>query len=117
MLTPMDIATTDSFQTTVIEASRQRPVLVDFWGPRCGPCLKMMPSIEQLAESAADRATVVKVNTAENKRLAMSLRVMGLPTFALYRHGQEIERLTGDGCTPASARELIEKYASEPASA
>lgn len=108
----MDVATTDSFQATVIEASRERPVLVDFWGPRCGPCLKMMPSMEQLADSVAERATVVKVNTAENKRLAMSLRVMGLPTFALYRHGQEIERLTGDGCTPASARELIERHAS-----
>jgi thioredoxin 1 len=106
----MDAATQDSFDTQVLEASREQPVLVDFWGPSCGPCLKMMPWVEQYAAQLAGRAQIVKVNTAENKRLAMRLRIMGLPAFALYRDGEEVERLNGDAVTPGSVTALVEKH-------
>lgn len=99
-----------SFQDAVVEASRARPVLVDFWGPRCGPCLKMMPWVDQVAASAGDTLSIVTVNTAEEKRLSLQQRVMGLPTFALFRDGAEVARLAGDGCTPAAIAALLREH-------
>ncbi len=96
----MDVATRETYDAEVTEASRRQPVLVDFWGPRCGPCLKMMPLVEQLSDRTSGSLKVVKVNSTENRRLCIDLRVLGLPTFILYHDGQEVERLTGDGCTP-----------------
>ena len=108
-----------TYQQEVIDASRSQPVLVDYWGPRCGPCLAMMPWVEQLAEELSGSLKIVKLNSAENRRLCVELRVMSLPTFLLYRHGQEIRRLTGDGCTPsaiaATLRDVLPELAELPA--
>jgi len=71
-------------------------VLVDFWGPRCQPCLALMPAVEALEESYEGRLTLVKVNAPENRQVCRDLRVFGLPTYVLYRDGAEVERLTGD---------------------
>jgi thioredoxin 1 len=71
-------------------------VLVDFWGPRCQPCLALMPAMEALEESYAGRLNLVKVNSVENRSVCRDLGVMGLPTYILYRDGDEIERITGD---------------------
>jgi thioredoxin 1 len=97
----------DTYQADVVDASHAQPVLVDFWGPRCGPCIAMMPWVEQLAEELAPRLKIVKLNSVGNRRLCAELRVMGLPTFALYRDGQEEWRLTGDGCTPTSIKAAL----------
>jgi thioredoxin 1 len=106
----MEAVSKTDFEEKVLQASRHRPVLVDYWGPRCGPCLKLMPWVEKLADELADRATIVKLNTAENRRLAIDLRVMGLPTFVVYRDGQEVERLTGDECTPTAILDLLQRH-------
>jgi thioredoxin 1 len=106
----MDAVSHATFADEVIQASRHQPVLVDFWGPKCAPCLKMMPWVEKLAEELAESARIVKVNTAENRRLAMQLGVMGLPTFALYRDGEEVQRLTGDECTPKAILALLQRH-------
>jgi thioredoxin 1 len=71
-------------------------VLVDFWGPRCQPCLAMMPTIAKLEEEAAGTVRVVKVNSAENREICRELKVFGLPTYVLMRDGEELERLSGD---------------------
>ena len=71
-------------------------VLVDFWGPRCQPCLAMMPTIAKLEEEAGGAVRVVKVNSAENREICRELRVFGLPTYVLMRDGEELERLSGD---------------------
>jgi thioredoxin 1 len=71
-------------------------VLVDFWGPRCQPCLAMMPAVEALEREYAGRFLLVKVNAPENRQVCRDLRVLGLPTYVLYRDGRELERLTGD---------------------
>jgi thioredoxin 1 len=106
----MDAVSQANFEDQVLHASRQQPVLVDFWGPRCGPCLKLMPWVERLADELADSARIVKLNTAENRRLAATLRVMGLPTFALYSDGEEVQRLTGDECTPKAIIDLLQRH-------
>jgi thioredoxin 1 len=97
----------DDFLSEVVDASKVVPVLVDLWGARCGPCLRMMPWIEKLAEQTAGSMKVVKLNADENRRLCVELGIMGLPTFLLYRDGQEVQRLTGSDCTPARVRALL----------
>jgi thioredoxin 1 len=103
----MQAVSRDTYAEEVVAASNSQPVLVDFWGPRCGPCLAMMPWVEQLAEEVAGTVKIVKLNSAENRRLCVELRVLGLPTFVLYRDGVEIQRLTGDGCRPATIAEAL----------
>lgn len=103
--------TRETFQAEILEVSRRQPVLVDFWGPRCGPCLQLMPWVQDLAVRFSDCVSIVKVNATEQKRLAMDLRVMGLPTFALFQDGVEVARLNGKACTPAGILELLERYA------
>ena len=71
-------------------------VLVDFWGPRCQPCLAMMPTIAKLEEEAEGAVRVVKVNSSENREICRDLRVFGLPTYVLMRDGEELDRLSGD---------------------
>jgi thioredoxin 1 len=100
----VDVVTQESFGADVVDASRAQPVLVDIWGPQCAPCLAMMPFVEQLAESQRDALRVVKLNSADARRLCFELRVMGLPTFLLYQDGQEVWRLSGDAATPAGVR-------------
>jgi thioredoxin 1 len=99
----MEAVSQADFDQRVVQASHHRPVLVDYWGPRCGPCLK-------LADELADTASIVKLNTAENRRLAISQRVMGLPTFALYCAGEEVQRLTGDEVTPKAILDLLQRH-------
>jgi len=107
----MQAVTRDSYADEVLGASYSQPIVVDFWGPRCGPCLAMMPWVEALAGEVADSVKIVKLNSAENRRLCIDLRVLGLPTFLIYRDGQEIRRLTGDGCTPTTIAEAIRQVA------
>ena len=85
-------ATSETFRDLTGEGN----VFVDFWGPRCQPCLAMMPTIEQLEEEAQGRVRVVKVNSAENRQVCRDLRVFGLPTYILMRDGDELERLSGE---------------------
>jgi thioredoxin 1 len=88
---PVD-ATTETFA----DLTREGNVFVDFWGPRCQPCLAMMPTIAKLEEEAAGGVRVVKVNSAENRQVCRDLRVFGLPTYILMRDGDELERLSGE---------------------
>jgi thioredoxin 1 len=93
-------ATPETFK----ELTREGSVLVDFWGPRCQPCLQMMPTVEKLEEDSAGAVKVVKVNASENRDVCRELRVFGLPTYLLLRDGEELERLSGE-----VSREDIEK--------
>ncbi len=86
----------DATVETFGDLTSQGSVLVDFWGPRCQPCLAMMPTIAKLEEEAGGAVRVVKVNSAENRQIARDLRVFGLPTYILMRDGAELERLSGD---------------------
>lgn len=70
-----------------------KPMLVDFWGPQCRPCLALMPLVEDLEKDYTVRLKVAKLNATENRMLCARLRVMGLPTFLLYKDGVEVERL------------------------
>ena len=72
-----------------------RPVLVDFWAPWCGPCKMAGPEVEAVAEAAADKAIVAKVNIDELPDLTDRYNVKAVPTFIVFRDGKEVQRFTG----------------------
>ncbi|MEL7609300.1 MAG: thioredoxin family protein [Bacillota bacterium] len=79
--------TKDNFDQEVIEA--KGIVFVDFWSPKCEPCLALLPEVEAFAEKNAGRAKFCKLDTAGNKRLAIAQKVMGIPTFVFYKDGEK----------------------------
>ena len=83
------------------------PVLVDFWGPQCKPCLALMPLIDELEKECTGKLKVAKVNAGENRMLCAKLRVLGLPTYILYKGGTDIKRLTGYNITEKDLRDAI----------
>ena len=87
----------DNYEQEVLTAIL--PVMVDFWGPQCKPCLALMPAVEELEKNYAGRLKVSKLNAAENRMLCAKLRVLGLPTYLFYKDGTEVNRLTGEGIT------------------
>ena len=84
----------DTFEQEVLNSDI--PVLVDFWGPRCAPCLALKPEIEKLAKETHGKLKIVGVDASQNKRLCLNLKVLGLPTFLFFKNGEEIHRLKGD---------------------
>jgi thioredoxin 1 len=96
----------DSFEREVLHSSM--PVLVDFWGPQCGPCLALMPKVEALAERYGDKVRITKVEAPKNRRLCLTLKVMSLPTFLFFKDGKEVDRLSGD-ITIQSIEECLKK--------
>lgn len=84
----------DNFEAEVEKSDL--PVVLDFWGPQCGPCLALMPDVEKLAESFAGKIKFCKLNVAGNRRVCIQLKVMSVPTFLFYKGGECKDRLVGD---------------------
>ena len=83
----------DSFQAEVLET--QGLVLVDFYGDGCVPCEALMPDIVALSEQYGDKIKFVKLNTSGARRLAISQKVLGLPTVTLYKDGAKLAECAG----------------------
>lgn len=99
----------DNFEAEVLQA--EGPVLVDFWGDKCEPCKALMPEVHALAEKYGDRIKMCKLNTSENRRLAIGQKVLGLPTFIVYKNGEKVKEISGaENCTPAAVEALIKEY-------
>ncbi len=84
------------------------PVLVDFWGDKCGPCMALMPAVERMEEEYSGRLKVAKVNAYQNRMLCARLRVLGLPTYIIYKGGDEVTRITGEETTMAEIKAAVE---------
>ncbi len=84
----------DNFEAEVV--SSDLPVVVDIWGPKCGPCLALMPSVEELAGQYEGKVKFCKLNVSGNRRLVISLKVMGVPTFLFYDKGELKDKITGE---------------------
>jgi len=105
-----------NFNDVVIECSKERPVLVDFWAPWCGPCRMVMPVLEKLAAEMAGQFVLAKVNIDDEQALAMQYGVRSVPTFKLFRNGQVVGELMG-AQPEAAFRQLLEPHLSRPSDA
>jgi thioredoxin 1 len=92
MTAPITVDET-SFEGEVL--SSEKPVLVDFWAPWCGPCRLVSPVVESLGQKHAEKISVAKVNTDENQQLAMRYSIFSIPTLILFKNGSEAARLVG----------------------
>ncbi len=83
------------FQKDVIAQSHERPVVVDFWAPWCGPCRVLGPTIEALADEQKDRWSLVKLNTEEHQELAMQYGIRSIPNVKMFHRGAVIAEFAG----------------------
>jgi len=88
-------ATAENFRALVLENSDRGPVLVNYWSPRAGPCLMLMPRLVRLATEFGGRFLLVMLNTDELERLARDHGVTSIPTVKVFRHGRVIDTLHG----------------------
>lgn len=82
-----------NFATEVLQSDK--PVLVDFWAPWCGPCRAMGPVVDQIADEVGDDAVVIKVNIDESPEVALRYGIQSIPTFAVFRDGEITTQLGG----------------------
>lgn len=91
----------ENFNTEVLES--EKVVLVDFWSPRCGPCMRLAPIVEQLSEERED-VKIGKINVDEEQELAVEYGVMSIPTLIVFKNGEAVTTEVG-----ARPKEALEK--------
>jgi putative thioredoxin len=84
-----------TFAADVLEASRDVPVIVDFWAPWCGPCKQLGPALEKAVADANGAVKLVKVNIDENPEIAEQMRIQSIPTVYAFKGGQPVDGFMG----------------------
>lgn len=101
-----------TYDEKVLEASRQRPVMVDFWAEWCSPCLSLAPALERVIKELEGVVHLAKVEVDDNMRLAGHYRLRGFPTVILFHKGEELGRFHGSRASHW-LREWIEEHLGE----
>jgi|SRR5258708_20661227 thioredoxin 1 len=87
------VLTDANFETEVLASDK--PVLVDFWAPWCGPCKMIAPTIDAVANDYSGKVRVGKVNTDDNPKTASSYSISAIPTVLVFKGGQVVDRFVG----------------------
>ena len=95
----------NTFAADVIERSKEKIVIVDFWAPWCGPCKALTPILESQASKKIEHIEVVKVNIDENQTIASQLRIQSIPAVFAFSDGQPV-----DGFMGAKTEPEVEKF-------
>jgi putative thioredoxin len=104
----------ENFEAAVLQASRNAPVVVDFWAPWCQPCLALKPMLEKLAEEFGGRFLLAKINSDENPEIAQQFGVRSVPTVKVVFEGRIVDEFTGALPEP-ELRAFIERLTPSPA--
>ncbi|MGI9412536.1 MAG: thioredoxin [Hyphomicrobiales bacterium] len=104
---------TAQFMADVIDASRQAPVIVDFWAPWCGPCKQLTPLLEQTVKAARGAVRMVKINVDENPEIAAQMRVQSIPAVFAFKDGQPVDGFMG-ALPESQIKSFVEKLAGGP---
>ena len=99
--------TESDFETEVLGADK--PVLVDFWAPWCGPCRMVGPEVEAVAAEYAGRANVVKINVDEQPELAGRYGIMSIPTIIVFKNGEIAEQVVG-AVNRGKLKEMLDRH-------
>ena len=84
-----------NYDRRVIQASREQPILVDFWATWCAPCLSLSPALERVVGELEGLVRLAKVEVDDNMHLAGHYRLRGFPTVILFVDGEEVGRFHG----------------------
>ena len=107
-------ATTDTFETTVLNRSMQTPVLVDFWAEWCGPCKQFGPILEKLAGEYHGAFELAKVDVDKEPQIGAAFQVRSIPTVFLVKDGQLVDGFPG-ALPEGQVREFLRHHGIEPA--
>ena len=99
-----------NFMAEVVEASREVPVIVDFWAPWCGPCKTLGPALEAAVKAANGKVRMVKINVDENQAIAQQLRIQSIPTVYAFWQGQPADGFQG-ALPQSEIKQFVDKIA------
>jgi putative thioredoxin len=106
---PVDVGESD-FQSSVIERSRELPVVVDFWAEWCGPCRTLGPALEAAVAKRGGKVELAKVDTDANQRLAMTYGIQSIPAVKAFRDGEVVAEFVG-AQPPAAIEAFLDQLA------
>lgn len=99
-----------TFMEDVVEASKEVPVIVDFWAPWCGPCRTLGPALESAVQAAGGKVKMVKINVDENQQISAQLRIQSIPTVYAFHEGQPVDGFQG-ALPQSQVNQFVDKMA------